>query len=275
MELTLTNEEFELFRRYIYQKVGIALSSHKSALVQGRLGKRVSQLGLGSFRAYYDYLQKDRSGEELAYFVSAISTNVTSFFREPAQWVWLEKHFSELFLKKRDKKIRIWSAGCSSGEEPYSLAIFLHKHLPSPSTWDIKILATDISRKVLRKAIDGIYREKEVADLSPEIIKFGFQQIKKQDEILFQVRDELRERVMFRLYNLVSDPFIFGPQHKFDLVFCRNVMIYFDNVTRHQVLQRFARVLNPGGYLFLGSSETITTSREHFELVGSSIYRRV
>ncbi len=273
VEIELKPEEFALFRRYIYDKVGIALSEQKSTLVKGRLNKRLNQLDLHSFRAYYDYLIRDESGEELALFINAISTNVTSFFREGAQWKWLETYLPSLIASKREKKIRIWSAGCSSGEEPYTILMFLQHHLSDFEQWDIKILATDISAKVLSKAIAGNYDAKQVESLSKEILHRAFDKVRTEQGLTYQIVPHLRQKVLFRLYNLVTDPFFF--KNKFDMVFCRNVMIYFDDTTRHELIGRFTTVLPKGAPLFLGSSESLTTHRETLKLLGSSIYQRL
>ncbi|MGA9045855.1 CheR family methyltransferase [Sulfuricurvum sp.] len=273
VEIELKPEEFALFRRYIYEKVGISLSDQKSTLVKGRLNKRLNQLGLDSFRAYYDYLVHDMSGEELALFVSAISTNVTSFFREGAQWKWLESYLPALIASKREKKIRIWSAGCSSGEEPYTILMFLQHHLSDFESWDIKILATDISPKVLSHAIEGSYEAKNVEAMPREIIGKSFEKVRTEKGIHYRIASHLREKVMFRLYNLVTDPFFF--KNQFDMVFCRNVMIYFDDPTRHEVIRRFTTVLPKGSPLFLGSSESLTSHRDTLKLLGSSIYQRL
>lgn len=272
-EIELRREEFELFRRYIYEKVGIALSAQKTTLVKGRLNKRLNQLGLSSFKEYYNYLVSDESGEELALFVSAISTNVTSFFREGAQWKWLEGYLPQLIASKREKKLRIWSAGCSSGEEPYTILMFLQHHLSDFEKWDIKILATDISSKVLAKAILGIYDAKHVELLSKEMVIRSFEKVRTPNGISYQVLPHLRDKVLFRLFNLVTDPFILT--NKFDMIFCRNVMIYFDDKTRYALIERFGTVLSKSSPLFLGSSESLTAHRETFKLLGSSIYQRL
>ncbi|MDD2829876.1 MAG: protein-glutamate O-methyltransferase CheR [Sulfuricurvum sp.] len=273
MEIELRAEEFALFRRYIYEKVGISLSDQKSTLVKGRLNKRLNQLGLKSFRDYYDFLIQDLSGEELSFFVSAISTNVTSFFREGAQWKWLENYLPALIASKREKKIRIWSAGCSSGEEPYTILMFLQHHLNDFDQWDIKILATDISSKVLAHAISGSYDAKNVEPLPKEIVIRSFEKVQMDGLIRYQVKPHLKNKVMFRLYNLVTDPFFF--KNSFDMIFCRNVMIYFDDITRHNLIGRFTTLLPKGAPLFLGSSESLTTHRETLKLLGSSIYQRL
>jgi chemotaxis protein methyltransferase CheR len=273
VEIELRAEEFVLFRRYIYEKVGISLSEQKSTLVKGRLNKRLNQLNLPSFRAYYDFLVNDVSGDELAWFVSAISTNVTSFFREGAQWKWLETYLPAFIASKREKKIRIWSAGCSSGEEPYTILMFLQHHLHDFEAWDIKILATDISSKVLSKAIAGRYDGKNIESLPKEIILRSFEKVHNEGVVHYQVMPHLKSKVLFRMYNLVTDPFFF--KNQFDMIFCRNVMIYFDDVTRQNLIGRFSTLLPKGAPLFLGSSESLTTHRETLKLLGSSIYQRI
>lgn len=274
LEIQLKPEEFELFRRYVYEKVGISLSAQKTTLIKGRLNKRLNQLNLTSFRAYYDHLVEDKSGEELSLFISAISTNVTSFFRESAQWEWLKGYLPKLIAsKQREKKLRIWSAGCSSGEEPYTILMFLQQHIDQFHDWDVKILATDISHKVLSHAIEGIYEAKHVETLPKEIVLRSFEKVREETTIRYKVAPHLQEKVMFRLYNLVTDPFFF--KNKFDMVFCRNVMIYFDDPTRHDLIERFASVLPKGAPLFLGSSESLTSHKDTLKLLGSSIYQKL
>lgn len=272
-DIELKPQEFALFQRYIYQTVGISLSNEKTTLIKSRLMKRLNQLGLDSFKAYYDYLLADQSGDELTLFVSAISTNLTSFFREPSQWVWLEKNIQRIIVAKKEKKLRIWSAGCSSGEEPYTILMFLQQYLDDFDQWDIKILATDISAKVLTKAMEGIYTEEQLKGLSQTHILNAFKKVRHEGGISYHVVPHLRNKILFRLYNLVTDPFFF--KNKFDMIFCRNVMIYFDAPTRFDLLQRFGSLLEKGSPLFLGSSESITSTNNGFKLIGSSIYEKI
>jgi chemotaxis protein methyltransferase CheR len=272
-EIELKPKEFELFRQYIYSKVGISLSDQKSTLVKGRLNKRLNHLNLNSFSDYYDYLISDSSGEELNFFVSAISTNVTSFFRESAQWRWLEGYLPQMIASKKEKKIRIWSAGCSSGEEPYTILMFLQSQLADFESWDIKILATDISSKVLSKAISGTYESKNVQQLPKDIVYRSFDKINDGTKINYQIKPALKEKVTFRLYNLITDPFFI--KNEFDMVFCRNVMIYFDDINRSQLISKFTSLLPKGAPLFLGSSESLTTHKNTLKLMGSSIYKKL
>lgn len=272
-DIELKPEEFKLFRNYIYEKVGISLSEQKTTLVKGRLNKRLNQLNIASFKEYYNYLINDASGEELTFFVSAISTNVTSFFRESAQWSWLEGYLPQMVASKREKKLRIWSAGCSSGEEPYTILMFLQNHLPDFESWDIKILATDISSKVLSKAILGHYEAKQVEQLPKSIVMKSFEKVHEQNVLKYKIKPFLREKVMFRLYNLITDTFFI--KNEFDMIFCRNVMIYFDETNRNNLVERFTTLLPKGRPLFLGSSESLTTHKNSLKLLGSSIYLKI
>jgi chemotaxis protein methyltransferase CheR len=272
-QIELKPKEFELFRTYIYEKVGISLSPQKSTLIKGRLNKRVNHLGLNSFGEYYEYLVNDESGDELTFFVSAISTNVTSFFREAAQWSWLETYLPNLVRSKSQKKIRIWSAGCSSGEEPYTILMFLQQHLSDFESWDIKILATDISSKVLTHAIKGQYEPKHIESLSKDIVNKSFRKVHVENQERYEIRPFLKDKVVFRLYNLITDPFFF--KNEFDMIFCRNVMIYFDDKNREELVGKFASLLPKGSPLFLGSSESLTSQRNSLKLVGSSIYTKI
>ena len=272
-EIELKPQEFALFRNYIYEKVGISLSEQKSTLIKGRLNKRLNQLGLSSFGEYYSHLINDKSGEELTFFVSAISTNVTSFFRESAQWKWLESYLPELIASKKEKRIRIWSAGCSSGEEPYTILMFLQHHLSDFESWDIKILATDISSKVLSHAIAGQYDAKQLDNLPYDMLERSFERLHVNEQVKYKIRPALREKVLFRLYNLITDPFFF--KNRFDMIFCRNVMIYFDDLNRGQLISKFSSLLPKGAPLLLGSSESLTTHKDILKLVGSSIYKKI
>lgn len=272
-DIELKPEEFTLLRNYIYKKVGICLSDQKTTLVKGRLNKRLNQLGIESFGDYYNYLIHDADGEELTFFVSAISTNVTSFFRESAQWSWLEEYLPKMVTSKKEKKIRIWSAGCSSGEEPYTILMFLQENLRDFESWDIKILATDISSKVLFKAVKGLYEPKHIEQLPKDMVIRSFEKVHEQDVVKYQIKSFLREKVTFRLYNLITDPFFI--KKEFDMIFCRNVMIYFDEINRNNLIGRFTTLLPKGAPLFLGSSESLTTHKSTLKLLGSSIYQKV
>lgn len=271
---TITQKEFELFRNYIYNQVGISLSPHKLSLVQGRLAKRLKALDLNSYKAYYDYMVNDPTGEEESHLISAISTNVTTFFRESRHWEFLEEYLPTLLAKKEDRKLRIWSAASSSGEEPYSLAIFMLDHIPNADSWDIKILATDISQRVLKKAVRGVYEARDVAGLSQKMLNNHFVEQYIDEERYFEVSDKLKSMVMYRSFNLVHDSFELF-RNNFDIIFCRNVMIYFDPQTQQALVSKFHKILPTGGLLFVGHSESLTRNKNEFKLIIPSVYKKI
>jgi chemotaxis protein methyltransferase CheR len=269
----ITRREFNLFRDYVYKKVGISLADHKITLVQGRLSKRLRQLGLKSYEEYYNYMVSDNSGEEALEFINAISTNVTQFFRESGQWEYLTEHINEILSVKKDKKLRVWSAACSSGEEPYSIMMFLKEQIHEFSTWDIAILATDISKKVLTKAMRGLYDEKDIQGIPRHTLLTNFSKIKGENGFLYQINDDIKKHITFRMFNLVYDSFSFFSNH-FDIIFCRNVMIYFDPPTQQKLISNYHKILVNGGLLFVGHSESLTRNKDEFKLLRPSIYQK-
>ncbi|MDR2639176.1 MAG: protein-glutamate O-methyltransferase CheR [Helicobacteraceae bacterium] len=271
----ISKDEFKLFQDYVYKNVGISLADHKITLVQGRLAKRLRALGLNSYREYYDYMIADRSGEEEYQLISAISTNVTQFFRESAQWDFLNEELPNILARKTDKKLRIWSAACSSGEEPYSIAIFLHSHIRDFSQWDINILASDISKRVLAKAQNGVYEEKDMQGVPRALIAQYFTARKDAaGETVYHITDPVKRLITFRMFNLVYDSFHSFYSH-FDIIFCRNVMIYFDAQTQQRLISSYHKVLSNRGLLFVGHSESLTRNKEEFKLVKPSIYQKI
>lgn len=274
-QLVITPKEFKLFRELIYQQTGIALADQKITLVQGRLSKRLRQLGIDSYMEYYDFVREDRAGEEIFQLINAISTNVTHFFREPPHWELLEERLPGILAKKTDKKLRIWSAACSTGEEPYSIAMFLKDKIKDFHGWDIKILASDISQKVLKTAMAGEYEEKSVQTFTRAMMLNHFDGIKEKDgSKRYRIKPELREMITFRMFNLVTGDFsIF--KNKFDMIFCRNVMIYFDPPTQQALVGRFAGMLERGSLLFIGQSEALTRNKDEFQLIRASVYQRI
>ncbi|MGP1580672.1 MAG: CheR family methyltransferase [Wolinella sp.] len=272
MEITISDQEFELFRAYIYKVTGIALNQNKASLVQGRLSKRLRELNYASFAEYYKHILEDES--ETWRLVSAISTNVTSFFREESQWNYLAEYLAELRLKKQQKRLRIWSSACSSGEEPYSIAMFLAEQLPDFLEWDIKILATDISVEVLRKAKRGIYSQKSVESLPAHLLNKYFHRFNEAREPYYAILDEIKSKIIFRIFNLIHGDFsLFNKP--FDMIFCRNVMIYFDPPSQQALISRFARLLRSGDLLLVGRSEALTKHRGDFIPLKQSIYKKV
>ena len=261
--MEISQKEFKLFQKLIYDEFGISLSDKKRTLVQARLRKWVKNLKLKSYKELYEYFLNNKS--ELFLLADAITTNVTSFFRETSQWEYLKSY---LFTCK-EKKLRIWSSACSSGQEPYTIAIFLKENLTDFNSWDIKILATDLSEEILKKAIKGEYTKKELQGLTKShLIKYF---TKTNDS--FRIKQEIKEMIIFKSFNLVTGNYsIF--RNKFNLIFCRNVMIYFDKKTQLEVVNNLIKLLYNSSLLLLGCSESITNKVESLKILASSIYKK-
>lgn len=272
--------EFEKIAQFVYEQVGIHLPLHKINLVKGRLSKRLRHLGFNSFSEYYKYLISDETGEELLMLTNEISTNVTSFFREPSQWEYLEKELKKIEINSKDKKIRVWSAACSSGQEPYTIAMFLLNNLKNPNSWDIKILATDISEEILLKAAKGIYSEDDIKGLPKNMLAKYFERIKKplKDEMIFEykIKDNIKQMIKFRKFNLVHSSYSFIKEQTFDFIFCRNVMIYFDATTKNKVVLNLIDKVKKNGHFFIGHSESLVSmNKTDIKLQAPSIYKKI
>lgn len=270
MNYDVTLEEFHRFRTLIYDISGIALSEQKQTLLTSRLSKRVRDLGLATFSEYYDLIVGDPSREEFTRMLDLVSTNKTDFFREPKHFEFLrEEILPQLAAQKR---IRIWSSACSSGEEPYTIAMTLCEGVRNPSEWDCKILASDLSTRVLAKAASGIYEEERLSGVPSDIIQRHFLRGRGASEGVLKVKPHLAEMIRFRRINLMDGRFpIKSP---LDLIFCRNVMIYFDPPTQETLINKFYHYLKPGGYLFIGHSESLQRLTHPFTSVAATIYRR-
>ena len=259
---------FNKFRELIYEKSGITLGPGKEALVSARVGKRMRALDIAEYGDYLRFVTQDASGQELVQLLDAISTNVTSFFRESAHFDFLK----ELVLQwaaKGQRKFRFWSAASSTGEEPYSLAITLQEAL-GRKEFDIKILATDISTRVLEHCRTGEYSADRVQTVPPVLRDRYFDLVRGQQEVVYVVKPVLRQMISFSRINLSTPPFpMKGP---FDVVFCRNVMIYFDNTVRSNLLNDIYRLLRPAGYLMVGHAESLTGMMSTFKTIRPSVY---
>lgn len=277
MEIDLDDREFGLFQRLIYDESGINLTPAKRELVKSRLMKRLREMSLPSFNEYYRYVtEEDNTGEEMVMMLDCISTNLTEFFRENAHFEFLRKRILPALLenkkKKRDKKIRIWSAGCSTGEEPYTISIVLSEHIGNMGDMDIKILATDLSTRVLKKAKQGLYMKDRIKGISPQMLSTHFKKGEGSLKDYYQVQDHLREMIVFRRLNLTDEIFPFKGQ--FDFIFCRNVMIYFDKQTQSELVSKFHKHLSPDGHLFIGHSESLTGTNNKFRYVQPTVYQK-
>lgn len=259
---------FEAFRGIIHEQCGIALNDDKEALVSARVSKRMRALQVESFDAYLSLLQQDRSGVEMIALLDVISTNVTSFFREADHFDFLVDAL-QTWKKSGQRRFRIWSAACSSGEEPYTIAMAAEELLAG---CDFRILATDISTRILEFAKAARYSQKRVEHVPAAFLKRFFSRGDAKADVEYQLCEELRRQVVFSRLNLNNPPFpMKGPM---DAVFCRNVMIYFDNDTRHGLLAEIYRLLKPGGFLFVGHSESLTGLTTHFKSVQPSVYQK-
>lgn len=266
-ELEMTQEEFLLIRDFIHEKCGIFFAENKMYLVKNRLIKRMKDLGISSYRDYFYHVKYDTSQKEFTALVGLITTNETSFFRNEPQLLSFSEEVLPKIIKEKenergDKKIKIWSAGCSTGEEPYTLAIILKEKIKDISNWKIEIIANDISEPVLQKARTGIYNGITLRNMKPEILKRHFT---KQDED-YKVNQDIKSMVNFSHMNL-NDPRRITMSSNFDTVFCRNVMIYFSEEVKKQLVRGFFNSLSPGGYFYIGHSETLHGISKAFKLV--------
>lgn len=273
----ITKNEFDKLSKLVYTEIGIHLADHKMMLVRSRLSKRLRVLGLSTFDAYLKHLEQDNSGEEMIMLINEISTNVTSFFREPSQWDFLEKELKR-YEKEKKRTLRIWSSACSSGQEPYTIAIFLLSTLANPREWDIKILASDISQNILEKAMAGIYSSQEIGALPKSmLVKFFDKKVlnkRGENETFYEIKPFVKEMVTFRSFNLVYGSYAKIPP-KFDMIFCRNVMIYFDKETKNSVVQKLLSKILKEGYFFIGHSESLVSMKDQsLKLVQPSIYQK-
>ena len=270
----LKDMDYERISRLVYEQCGINLHEGKKELVKARLGKRLREGNFKSFGEYYRYVTTDDGTAELIAMIDSLSTNLTYFFRE-------ESHFQKLrtLIASKAKmpnkeglpeKLRIWSAGCSTGEEPYSLAMTVVECL-NGSSGDVKIMATDISTRVLQTADKGIFPKDRLNNVPPAILKRYFQMGFGSYEGRFLIKKNIRGMIQFARFNLMETP---PPNYRFDVIFCRNVMIYFDKATQESLVRRFQQCLNKGGHLFIGHSESLTGLPHALKYVEPSVYRK-
>ncbi|MDT8438363.1 MAG: protein-glutamate O-methyltransferase CheR [Wenzhouxiangellaceae bacterium] len=269
-EFELGDKEFYFIADFIRKHAGIELSDAKRHLVYGRLVRRLRQLGLGSFGDYCKLLRDDPEGE-LEHCANALSTNLTSFFREPHHFEYLASSIVPALRQRGpDVPVLCWSAGCSTGEEPYSIAMTLAETLPA--SYKVRILATDLDSNVVATGESGIYKDERITGISEERRKRWFMRGKGAKSGMIRVRRELREMVTFRKLNLL-DPW--PMRNRFDFIFCRNVIIYFSKETQATLFSRFHELLRPSSVIFIGHSESLYKVTDQFQLIGQTIYRRV
>ena len=273
-DFTLTDREFNQIRKLVIEHTGIALSDAKRNLVYGRLAKRLRKMEIGDFGSYIQLLESPMGKDELANFTNAITTNLTSFFRENHHFEYLKSNVipNLLRLNADTKKIRIWSAGCSTGEEPYSIAMTIREMIPESKDWDIKILATDLDTNVLAHAKAGIYSLEKINNVSKSRMKRFFLRGKGEQREDIKIRSELQNMIRFRQLNLM-DPWPI--KNQFDIIFCRNVVIYFDKPTQKVLFKRYHELLKDTGHMFIGHSETMFKVSDDFKLIGNTIYTKL
>ena len=272
-EFKLTERDFNTIRKLVYDHTGINLSEGKRDMVYSRLAKRLRQLGLETFGDYCALLENE-SSDELGNFMNSVTTNLTSFFREEHHFEYLKNELLPKLMKIRDgeRTIRIWSAGCSSGEEPYSIAMTVRDVIPASSGWDVRILATDLDTNVLHHASQGIYSEDRLNGVPKEKLKRWFLKGKGDNAGKVRIAKELRDMIIFKQLNLMK---AWPIKPGIDVLFCRNVVIYFDKPTQSVLFDRYADILADHGHMFIGHSETLYNVCDRFRLLGKTIYEKI
>lgn len=271
-EFEFSDRDFDRIRRFVTEQTGIMLPDAKKGMVYGRLSRRIREFYHGNFTAFCNTVE-DGDLHEQDFLINAITTNLTAFYRERHHFDYLGETLIPRLLEQNQasKRLRIWSAGCSTGEEPYSIAMQLHASIRGISNWDIRILATDLDGNSLDKAAHGVYEIGRTKNLSDSELRQHFVKGRGQMEGQVRVRDHLKQMIVFKRLNLLHEWPMRGP---FDLIFCRNVVIYFDKDTQRMLFDRYADILRPDGHLFIGHSETLYKVCDRFEGLGKTIYRR-
>lgn len=269
--ITISDKEFWQLAGYIKENYGINLKEEKKTLLIGRLNNVLLEKSFHSFSEYFDYVLLDKTGQAIVTLINKITTNHTFFMRETDHF----EYFKNIVLPylvstKKDKDLRIWSAGCSSGEEAYTLAMIVDEFFGGEKkSWDAKILATDISDHVLATAVKGVYSNERIASLPAQWKLNYFKKLDLENSVLV---DKIRNEVIFRKFNLMTPSFPF--RRKFDVIFCRNVMIYFDHLTKADLVKKFYSGTEAGGYLFIGHSESLNRSETKYRYLNPAIYRK-
>jgi len=273
--IKLKDSEFTIFRNYIYSTIGINLSDHKKNLLSGRLQSILRKYNFNSFQEYYDLVINDKTGEVLSELADSIATNHTYFYRESKHFDLFRDETIPLILEEKKKNnsndIRIWCAGSSTGEEPYTIGMILKDKLGiNYSNYDAGLLASDISMNVLEIAKRGVYHQEKIKQVPKKFVNKYFKRINDEE---FEIVNEIKKEVLYKRFNLMNKKFPFNK--KFDVIFCRNVMIYFDEPTRENLLKKFHECLQPYGTLFIGHSETISKNNSYFKFNKPAMYSKI
>ena len=276
--IPMRESEYRSIAQFIYEKSGIHLGDNKQELVKTRLAKRLRALGMKTYAEYFHFVSDPAQDEELMLMINAVSTNFTSFYRERQHFDFLDKTALPDICRRKalecSKRLRVWCAAASTGEEPYTLALTLLDFLGEPLTWDVKVLCTDISTKVLGMAVKGVYDFAKVKSVAPALLERYFEKRIDGAEKNYEAGKELKSLLVFRRLNLMDNVFPFkGP---FDFISCRNVMIYFDQTTQEQVVEKLLRCLAVGGYLLIGHSENLpAVFRSRVDVLAPATYRKI
>lgn len=269
----IKDKVFQLISSFIYDQVGIQLPYTKKTMLEARLQKRLKHLGLDSFEAYCEHVFSPAGKQnEMVHMIDAVTTNKTDFFREPGHFQYLTNSVLPSLNNGHGQHMRLWSAGCSSGEEPYTLAMVLSEYAAEHQHFDFSILASDISTRILATAKAAIYSEDRINDIAMHIRKKYLLRSRDRHRGLVRIRPELRAKIVFRRINFMEPDFRVA--EKMDIIFCRNVVIYFDKPTQQNLMRKFYNQLRPGGYLFLGHSETLNGINADFTTAGSTVYQK-
>ena len=271
MEIELHDKEFQEIREYVKKNFGIAMADEKRTLVFSRLRPVIRDRGFDGFSNFLGWVRADKTGEARTLLANRLTTNHTFFWREPEHFEflktdvfpWIEKTYAN------EKDLRLWCAACSSGEEAYTLQILAQEYFESKPGWNLEILATDISEKVLAQSVQGVYSKESLAVLPESWLKKYFSPYDAQNMI---VKDSVKKNITFRKYNLIEDNYNF--KKPIQVIFCRNVMIYFDTPTREGIAKRFAKILAKGGHLFIGHSESLSSLNVGLQYVKPAVYKK-
>lgn len=269
--MIISEQDFRQFADYVKANYGIYFKKEKKTLVEGRLRNVLSSMNFGSLSEYLEYVKSDKTGKAASVMLDRITTNHTFFMREPAHFYYFRDTVLPYMVKtRREKDLRIWSAACSTGEEPYTLAMIIADYFgASKDGWDTTILATDISQGVLNAAKTGLYSSERMSDIPDTWRKRYF---KEDGSGNFVLSEKIRNEVIFRNLNLMDAAFPF--KRKMHVIFCRNVMIYFDSEAKERLVERLYEVTEPGGFLFIGHSEGLNRDRTRYRYVMPAVYRR-
>jgi len=268
----LSDAEFEKLSNFIYKGYGIKMPPVKKIMLQSRLQKRLKALKIYSFKDYVNYVFSKEGEEEIIHMMDVVSTNKTDFFREPAHFDFLKQTVLPGCIQNNIRNLKVWSAGCSSGQEVYTLAIVISEFLEKNPSFDFHILGTDISTQVLKKAYNAVYPEQDVAMIPLETKRKYMLKSKDPKKKLIRIIPALRRKTSYKRLNFMDENYPIN--EKYDIIFCRNVLIYFDRDTQEKVINRLCRHLKPNGYFFLGHSESITNIEVPLQQVKPTIFRR-